>query len=155
MTQKRKVLLTAILVACVSLLLILGILNLVFKSFLLSVILRSYIRILLIGSIVFSVYKAFYKELEPEKIRNTMILCTIIMFIDLYILDTIRYVLSGGVSTVLFLPSSVPLCFLVFTHSLKPTAATEKKDLLKAAYWVGIPLLILSLYFEVLTFFNI
>lgn len=155
MTQKRKNMLTAILITAVSLLLLLGILYLIFDNYILSVVLRSYMRFLLTGGIAFSVYTAFYKQLEPGKIRNTMTICTTIMFLDLCVLDTIRYALSGGVSTVLFLPACLPLCFMVIMHASKPGDGAEKKDLLKLAYWVGIPLLVLSVYFEVLSFLHI
>ena len=151
----KKIMLTVILIAAVSLLLLLGILYLIFDNVILSVILRSYMRFLMTGGIAFFIYTAFYKQLEHAKVKNTMLVCVIILFLDLCVLDTIRYALSGGVSMVLLLPACLPLCFMVIMHASKPTDGTEKKDLLKLAYWVGIPLLILSVYFEVLSFLHI
>lgn len=151
----KKIMLTVILIAAVSLLLLLGILYLIFDNVILSVILRSYMRFLMTGGIAFFIYTAFYKQLEHAKVKNTMLVCAIILFIDLCVLDTIRYALSGGVSMVLFLPACLPLCFMVIMHASKPTDGAEKKDLLKLAYWVGIPLLVLSVYFEVLSFLHV
>ena len=154
MMQKRK-LLTGLLICAAGLLLVLGIIYLIFQNFVCSVILKSYIRFLLTGCIFIFFYKAFQKQIIPEKLRKTMTFCAMILFIDLCVVETIRYALSGGISTVLFLPACLPLCFLVIMHSLENSAATQRKDLLKVSYWVGIPLLILSVYFEIMAFLSV
>ena len=74
------------------------------------------------------------------------------LFLDLVVVEGIRLVLSGGISTVLFLPACVPICLMVIV------LCSKKEDRLierKVTFWVCIPLLILSLYFEVLAFIQL
>ena len=74
------------------------------------------------------------------------------LFADIVIADAVRYVVSGGASTVLFLPACIPVCFMVIMfYSFKDTArdkSTERKN----TFLVGAVLLLLSLYFEIATF---
>ena len=68
------------------------------------------------------------------------------------ILDFIRFILTNGVSLALFFPACIPICFMIIMHySLKNHDKKEKRII----YIVGVPLLILSLYFEAISFIEI
>ncbi len=78
-----------------------------------------------------------------------------IVRLDLVVVDAFRFVLSEGISTVLFLPICLPICFMIIMfYSIKDTGR-EKIAEKRLIYILGIPLLLLSLYFEILSFIQL
>ena len=69
--------------------------------------------------------------------------------------DGIRYILGGGTSTLLFLPLALPAAFLVMMHYSAKDTGRDLKGEKRISLAVGIPLLLLSLLFEILSFANL
>ena len=152
MTQKRRILITAVLFASVCLLLLTAILYLIFGDIIISFAFGASIRLFLLAISIYLIFRIIYKKPMTDKSRKAMILCAAILFLDHFVLDAIRYALNDGVSTILFLPVSYPLCILVIMLFAKPCEEKEKKIWRRGICWVIIPMLILSVYFEVLSF---
>lgn len=136
------------------LLLFLGVLFLLTKSFIAEVIVHIVIRWIGLCVGLWVLQKAFEKQL-PYGMKKMLFWCGLVLFVDLIVVNTVRYVLASGASTVLFLPISIPLCFLIIMHySYKVMSGDNKKEK-RLTYIIGIPFLLLSLYFEVLAFIQI
>ena len=88
----------------------------------------------------------------PENYKKVTALCTGLVFVDLVVVDTIRYVASGGVTTMLFLPFCLPAMFMVISfYSAKERDVDEKANG-RLTGIVGIPLLLLATFFEIASF---
>lgn len=146
--KNKRITMTSIGIIYAVVLIMLGVLFLITKSFLVSAFLHTGLRLLLIFVILKILQKAF-KELTNNK---PLVLCGIIFIVDLVILDFIRYILSNGMSLILFFPACIPICFMIIMHYSFKNHEKEDKVII---YAVGIPLLILSLFFEVLSFIEI
>lgn len=146
--KKKRIAITSIGIIYAIVLIALGVLFLITKSFLVSAFLHTCLRVFLIPVILKVLQKSF-KELKNNK---GLIICGIIITIDFVILDFIRYILTNGVSLALFFPACIPICFMIIMHYTFKNY--EKRDK-RIIYVVGVPLLILSLYFEVLSFIQI
>lgn len=132
-------------------LLVLGVLYAITEHAILSCVFRIYFAVLKIPLILYLIAKGLKKG-ENRLYKKALWLCGIAMFLDLVVVEGIRLVLSGGISTVLFLPACAPVCAMVVIFcGTKEDKRIEKK----VALWVGIPWLILSLYFEVLAFIQL
>ena len=132
-------------------LLVLGVLYAITDHFILSCVFRIYFAVYKIPLILYLITKVLKKG-EIRLYKRALWLCGIVLFLDLVVVEGIRLVLSGGISTVLFLPACAPICLMVIELCRK------KEDRLierKVTFWVCIPLLILSLYFEVLAFIQL
>lgn len=132
-------------------LLVLGVLYAITEHFILSCVFRIYLAVYKIPLILYLITKVLKKG-EIRLYNRALWLCGIVLFLDLVVVEGIRLVLSGGISTVLFLPACAPICLMVIELCRK------KEDRLierKVTFWVCIPLLILSLYFEVLAFIQL
>ncbi|MBQ8910704.1 MAG: hypothetical protein IJY91_06680 [Oscillospiraceae bacterium] len=146
--QKRRILMTALIAGAYAILLLLGILYAVTEKFVFSASFRIYFRMLYIPLILYWFTKGL-KNRKSRLYKRALWLCGIALFADWIVVDGIRYILSGGVSTVLFLPACAPLCAMVVV------LCDEKKDNRiekNTALWICIPLLILSIYFEIISF---
>ena len=143
---------TAILPAVVCILLMTGILYLIFGDIIISFAIGATVRLILLAISIYLTFRIIYKKPMTDKSRKAMILCAVILFLDHFVLDAIRYAINDGVSTILFLPVSYPLCILVIMLFAKPCEEKEKKIWRRGICWVIIPILILSVYFEVLSF---
>ena len=74
------------------------------------------------------------------------------MFLDLVVVDAIRFILSSGESVILLLPACVPIgCMIIMLYVLKG-AGEEQRSGKKLTFSIGIPLMLMSLYFEVASF---
>lgn len=144
---KKRITTTLIGIIYAVVLIVLGVLFLITKSFLVSAFLHTCLRVLLIP-IILKFFQKVFKELN----NKPLVLCGIIIIVDLVVLDFIRYILSNGMSMTLFFPACIPICFMIIMHYTFKNY--EKRDK-RIIYVVGVPLLILSLYFEVLSFIQI
>jgi len=98
--------------------------------------------------------KCFQSQLNTS-MSKVLLFCGTAFFADLVVCDGIRYVLSSGTNTILFLPACLPICFmLIMFYSTKDTGKDKSAEK-RLTYLVGIPLLLMSLYFEVLSFLQI
>lgn len=150
--KKKGMLLAALMIAV--LLIILGILYIITKAFALQVALHILGRLLCTLVIIRVLKKCFHDQLA-DRTNKVIAACGWVTVADLVIVDAIRYILSCGTSTVLFLPGCLPICIMIILANSVTDAGVEKAALKRSAYLVGIPLLLLSLYFEVLSFLQI
>ena len=150
--KKKGMLLAALMIAV--LLIILGILYIITKAFALQVALHILGR-LLCTLVVIRILKKCFQDQLGDRTNRVIAACGCVSVADLVIVDAIRYILSGGTSTVLFLPGCLPICLMIILANSVTDAGVEKAELKRSAYLVGIPLLLLSLYFEVLSFLQI
>lgn len=149
-TKKRKIITVAIIVSAI-ILIILGILSLTVKAFAVNVILHIYLRLLFVPVII-KVLRKCIKDQLNDSTNKVILLCGFFITLDFVVVDAFRYILSNGVSTMLFLPICLPLCFMVIMiYSSKDTGKDIKAEK-RLTYIIGIPLLILSLCFEILAF---
>ena len=115
--KKKRVILTVMLGLAAAVLLLFGILYLITKSFALEAMLHIYIKLLLIPIVIKGIQKSFRNHIVEEKMKKTLVFCGAILFADLVVLDAVRFVLSRGISTILFLPVCLPLCFMILMLS--------------------------------------
>lgn len=142
---------TVLIAGAGGILLLLGVLYAVTKEFIYSAAFRIYSAMLYTPPILYLITRGLKKG-ENRLYKKALWLCGIAMFLDLVVVQGIRFILSGGVSTVLFSPACAPVCAMVVLFcGDKEDNRIEKK----VALWVGIPWLILSLYFEVLSFIQL
>lgn len=152
-TKKRNIITVSIIVNAI-ILILLGVLSLTLKTFVVNAILHIYLRLLFVPVVIKVLQKCFKAQLT-NSMNKALIICGCFIALDIVVVDAFRYILSDGVSTVLFLPICLPLCFMIIMfYSCKDTGR-DKKDEKRLAYIVGIPLLLLSLYFEILSFMQI
>ena len=150
--KKRKII-TVVIVALVATLVLLAVLSLILKTFAVDVILHTYLRLLFVPLIIKVLQKCFRDQLN-NSMNKALILCACFIVLDL-VVDAFRFVLSKGISTVLFLPICLPICFMIIMfYSIKDTGRDKIVEK-RLTYILGIPLLLLSLYFEILSFIQI
>jgi hypothetical protein len=150
--KKKRMLFAALSMA--ALLIVLGILCIITKAFALQATSHILGRLLCTSIIIRVLKKCFYDQLG-DRTNKVIAACGCVTVADLVIVDAIRYILSSGTSTVLFLPGCLPICFMIVMANSVGCAGAEKTELKSSAYLIGIPLLLLSLYFEVLSFLQI
>lgn len=150
MQTKRKYIL-AITVAAV--ILLLGLLNLITGEFVFSACLHTFMRALCVLAIILVIRKCVMAQV-PHSINKMSALCGGVLVLDLVVADGVRFILSHGVSTVLLLPPCLPLTFMIVMHYTFKYTENEKRGR-ALSFLVGIPLLLLSLYFEVLSFTDV
>ena len=147
--KKRKII-TVVIVALAATLVLLAVLSLILKTFAVDVILHTYLRLLFVPLIIKVLQKCLRDQLS-NSMNKALILCASFIVLDL-VVDAFRFVLSKGISTVLFLPICLPICFMIIMfYSIKDTGRDKIAEK-RLTYILGIPLLLLSLYFEILSF---
>ena len=150
--KKRKIIIVVI-VALAATLVLLAVLSLILKTFAVDVILHTYLRLLFVPLIIKVLQKCLRDQLS-NSMNKALILCACFIVLDL-VVDAFRFVLSKGISTVLFLPICLPICFMIIMfYSIKDTGRDKIAEK-RLTYILGIPLLLLSLYFEILSFIQI
>ncbi len=152
--SKKKKILTIVSVVSVVLLLLLVILALTTKEFLFTAILHTYLRVIFVAMILLTLHESLSGQL-PNSLSKVLFSCGVVMGIDLIVIDAIRYILSEGISTVLFLPACIPICFMIMMYYLFRDKDEDKKAGKKLTFIIGIPLLCLSFYFEILSFLQL
>ena len=150
--KKRKII-TVVIVALAATLVLLAVLSLILKTFAVDVILHTYLRLLFVPLIIIVLQKCFRDQLS-NSMNKALILCTCFIVLDL-VVDAFRFVLSKGIFTVLFLPICLPICFMIIMfYSIKDTGRDKIAEK-RMTYILGIPLLLLSLYYEIVSFIEI
>ena len=151
--EKKRKIITVVIVALAATLVLLAVLSLILKTFAVDVILHTYLRLLFVPLIIKVLQKCFRDQLS-NSMNKALILCACFIVLDL-VVDAFRFVLSKGISTVLFLPICLPICFMIIMfYSIKDTGRDKIAEK-RLTYILGIPLLLLSLYFEILSFIQI
>ena len=138
MKNKTKIIIIAIEAA---ILLLISIAYLITRSFWVSVVAHAYIKLLIIPIMLWVLDRCF-KNVVAENRKKAIILCSIPLVIDNVILSTVRYVISGGISSIVLFPLFIPACFMILMSYMG-----EKK----IGFLIGIPLLLVSFYFEILS----
>ncbi len=152
-TKKRNII-TVVIVTLAATLILLAVLALILKTFVIDVILHTYLRLLFVPLTIKVLQKCFKDQLN-DSMNKALILCTCFIVLDLVVVDAFRFVLSKGASVVLFLPICLPICFMIIMfYSIKNTGRDKLAEK-RLTYILGIPLLLLSLYFEILSFAQI
>lgn len=148
---KKRNIITVVIVTLAATLVLLAVLSLILKTFVVDVILHTYLQLLFVPLIIKVLQKCF-RDWLSNSMNKVLVLCACFIVLDLVVVDAFRFVLRKGITTVLFLPICLPVCFMIIMfYSIKDTGR-DKKDEKRLTYIVGIPLLVLSLYFEVLSF---
>ena len=145
--MKRK---EKIIILSVVLLVLIAILALITRRFVFNAILHIYMRLLCVPVIIKVIQKCFKNDLK-DSMRKVLDICGVTVFTDIVIVDALRYFLSGGASVVLFFPACVPIMLMVILSYIHKESNEEKHNR-KMIFIIGIPLLIISLFFEVLSF---
>ncbi len=146
MFKSNKIFFTLFIIAAAVIWVLLGFLHSVTESFIVEVILDIFIRLLTIPLIIRILYKKFKKQLVDNAIFP-IILCSFVVILDLLVVGVFRFFICGS-STTLFFPACIPICFLIISFY----SNEQKKSDKITALIIGIPLLILSLYFEISSF---
>ena len=140
--------------AVIAILVLLGVLLWITKSFAVNAMMHIFVR-LLTASLVILVLKKCFREQLADSLNKVLTVCGCVIAADLVIVDAIRYILSGGADTVLILPVCLPICFMIIMAYSVTDTDDDKRSVRRLSYLVGIPLFLLSLYFEVLSFMSI
>ncbi len=151
---KKRNIITVVIVALAATLVLLAVLSLILKTFAVDVILHTYLRLLFVPLIIKVLQKCFRDQLS-NSMNKALILCTCFIVLDLVVVDAFRFVLSKGISIVLFLPICLPICFMIIMFYSIKDMGRDKIAEKRLMYILGIPLLLLSLYFEILSFIKI
>ena len=142
---------TIIISALLALLVLFLVLAIATEAFVFRAILHIVFHLLLTCVAIRIARKYLIKGIS-EGMKKPLLLCLGVFVFDLVVVDAIRYIVTHGVSTVLFLPACIPVCFMIAMH-YSPKAESDnirKKRIL--TYIVGLPLLLLALYFETISF---
>lgn len=154
MTNRKRILLTAAILLPTLLALGLGIAAAILKTFALQAASHIAMRLLL-TVLVISVLPRFFRHQLKESMYKAILLCGVFLILDLVVADGIRYILGGGTSTLLFLPLALPAAFLVMMHYPAKDTGRDPKGEKRISLAIGIPLLMLSLLFEIISFVNL
>lgn len=153
MTNRKRILLTAAILLPTLLALGLGIAAATLKTFALQAAFHISMRLLL-TVLAIAVLPRFFRDQLNESMHKAIPLCGVLLILDLVVADGIRYILSGGTSILLFLPLALPAAFLVIMHYSAKDTGRDQKGEKRISLAVGIPLLMISLTFEILSFLN-
>ena len=152
--SKKRNIITVVIFTLALFLILLAVLSLILKSFVVDVILHTYLRLLFVPLIIKVLQKCFRDQLK-NSMNKALILCTCFIVLDLVIVDAVRFILSKGSTFILFLPICIPICFMIIMfYTIKDTKINKKAEK-RLMYIIGIPLLLLSLYIEILSFVQI
>ncbi len=150
MTNKKRL---ALLTASVLTVMALAVLCIIIKSFWINALLHIFLRLLCVPLMVVMIQRCFREQLT-HSMKKALVLCGMTLTLDLVVIDAVRFILSNGVSTILFFPACLPACFMiVMLLSAKDTGRGAREK--SIAFLVGIPLLLLSAYFEIYSFVQI
>jgi len=124
------------------------IVSIITDSFVLAVIRKAMI------SVCFTLWimpKLFRGQIS-DSMKKARIISTVVMLVYFGVLDTVRYAVSEGVYTILFLPLWVPLLFMIIMYYTAKDSRDYKTAYLKTAFFIGIVLTVISLILEIATF---
>ncbi|MBE7064400.1 MAG: hypothetical protein E7384_01090 [Ruminococcaceae bacterium] len=151
-TMKDKVLKTIALLSPLVIFIVLLVIYAIVPSFAIKVILHTYLRL---WGVAFSLYvlNKMLRHWIPNSRKIVLVISGVAIGIDYVLVDAVRFVLSSGKSTVLFLPVCLPIFLMAFLHySFKENNCGTRAKVI--TFVIGIPLLLLSLYFEILSFID-
>ena len=148
---KKRSLITIAIVAAVAILILLGVLSITINTFVIDTILHVYLRLLFVPVIIKVLQKCFKDQLT-NSMNKTLVLCGVTIVSDVVVVDTLRYVLNGGIYDVVILPVCLPICFMITAYYSAKDTGRDKTAERRMIYILGIPLLLLSLCFEILSF---
>jgi hypothetical protein len=144
--KKRMIYMTAF-AGAVLIFITIGVVYVVTKSFAVDVILHGFVQFLLTFALVKWIGFCFKNHIT-KSMKKVLVICGGAIFLDLVILDTLRFGLSGSISTILFFPFWLPVCLMVVLYYMYQDAGEGKKW----AWMIGLPLLLLSVVVEILSF---
>ena len=99
---------------------------------------------------VLLIYK-YLKEQLGKYLKPCTVICSIILFLDMTVLSSVKYIMTEGVDTILFFPASIPLCLGTIIYCFADNSP-KHKSVKKWVFIIGIPLTALAIVFEALSF---
>lgn len=99
---------------------------------------------------VLLIYK-YLKEQLGKYLKPCTVICSIILFLDMTVLSSVKYIMTKGVDTILFFPASIPLCLGTIIYCFADNSP-QHKSVKKWVFIIGIPLTALAIVFEALSF---
>ena len=150
MSNKKRIILTLLILLPIVLTAGLLVAAAMTEIFALSVIAHIIIKAALAAICLSLIYKAFKDQIKAH-MKHALLSCGAALLVDMVVLSTIRYVLSGGVQTILFCPVSIPLCFTALIYYACEDSEGHKSSK-KWAFIIGIPLTLVAVVFEVISF---
>ena len=150
--MRDRILKTIALLSPLMIFIVLLVIYAIVPSFAIKVIIHTYLRLL---GVAFSLYvlNKMFRHWIPNSRKIVLAVYGIAIGIDFIIVDAVRFVLSGGVSSALLFPACLPICCMAFLYySFKENNCGTRAKVI--TFVIGIPLVLLSLYFEVLCFID-
>ncbi len=117
--------------------------------FIFDVLSHASVRLLSVLIIVLIFEKCFGKQWKHNT-NKALISCATVLILDFVVIDSVRFVISSGISTALFFPVAMPICFMIIM-----IFSLGDKSEKTTTFLVGIPLLLLSVFIEIYSFFKI
>ena len=151
--MKKKILMTIGIAVPLRVWIALLVATLLTQSAVLDAVLHIYNRLLWIPIGLYVLYRVYRKELTPSSIKKVLAICGISLIVDMIIVESVRYIMSGGISSILFLPACLPICLMTILYYVFKEHGDNKRDKI-IVFAIGIPLLLAALYFEVLAFID-
>lgn len=148
--MRDRILKTIALLSPLMIFIVLLVIYAIVPSFAIKVIIHTYFRLF---GVAFSLYilNKMLRHWIPNSRKIVLAVYGIAIGIDFIIVDAVRFVLSGGVSSALLFPACLPICCMAFLYySYKDNNLGKRAKILVFA--IGIPVLLFSLYTEVLAF---
>lgn len=99
---------------------------------------------------VLLIYK-YLKEQLGKYLKPCTVICSIILFLDMTVLSSVKYIMTKRVDTILFFPASIPLCLGTIIYCFADNSP-QHKSVKKWVFIIGIPLTALAIVFEALSF---
>ena len=108
------------------------------------------LKLMKTATCVLVIYKCL-KEQLGKYLKPCTVICSIILFLDMTVLSSVKYIMTKGVDTILFFPASIPLCLGTIIYCFADNSP-KHKSVKKWVFIIGIPLTALAIVFEALSF---
>ena len=155
MNNKKRILLTAIIVVYIAVLIVLSALSYIIESLVIDVA-RFVVGKSTMVLLAVAIMHRWMKKEIPEKCTFLTAVFGVVIALDLVVVGAARFIVTGASGIVLFIPAAIPVCCLVMIPhilaSAKYTDAEDKKKAGRIANLILYPLLALSIYFEIISF---
>lgn len=108
------------------------------------------LKLMKTATCVLVIYKCL-KEQLGNYLKPCTVICAAVLFLDMTVLSSVKYIMTKGVDTILFFPASIPLCLGTIIYCFADNSP-QHKSVKKWVFIIGIPLTALAIVFEALSF---
>ena len=150
MSTKKRILLTIAIVLPFIALIGFTIVAEVTEIFALQAVSHVILKLMKTATCVLVIYKCL-KEQLGKYLKPCTVICAAVLFLDMTVLSSVKYIMTKGVDTILFFPASIPLCLGTIIYCFADNSP-KHKSVKKWVFIVGIPLTALAIVFEALSF---